>query len=1039
MAFQPSPWVEINGGNPAHGERSKRLCTGLGNETRPTIQSQQAGSQALPDYSPYDVPGYNSDIFDIQEWSGSAVEFNDVSLQHVGSVQGQTSFPGHQNLPWPSLSSWLEVADTTPSAYHQVSNDQARIHPTSNTYHAQNPPNSAINSQPTPTSNLSHAENPYEQYHPPDFRTVSENACQNSVSDDTSDPKKSVDTGHIDTSYELCLGLINTATLRVSSATLETIPAGHSVVKLDIQGPVTTVHSVYKTSNGEYMGLLDHETARALGQIRQEHDVYIRAYIFHDRESGSKNSGVTWGASIPIYIVVYSHPEDPELVGQKLSESNIFLQHPQYKEDLALYKNPQYLIRPGEEHPSIDCIDADPSSSCTEPSNERGTLNENRLDSIFESAQGPETYSTVESSPRLCTILQPHQRMGLAMMHEKESGNIQKNEFTALWSQTSTSNGRSWYRNSVTGSVKENPILCLGGLLADEMGLGKSLTVIALIAGTLDAHLTEESPHGPSSQSEKCIRTTLIVTPKSTLHSWKEQFAKHTKSGSVQIRYYSGNKRKPTEPALNGYDVIVTTYGTLTAERNRRAKQSCDEDQPLLANHWLRVVLDEAHVIRNASTKQCATVCALKAQHRWCLTGTPIQNQIEDFGSLLQFLQVYPFDNPSSFTHEIADWIRCGDEKGMKRLRLLVSAICLRRTKDCLGLPPRKNEIQSVVFNNEEKQLYEICKQSTVEFIELVFKEDGKLKSFAVVIQLILRLRQICNHGKEMLSAKTLKNIDDYTSSQGSRGSMSPLVEIALCGICGRKVQHMDSLLPCMHPACSSCYEEKEIMVSKGELECSICAGTGTPRSNSNPGTDRDQPMPGAMIVDYRPSSKVAALIKNLQSYNEDSTNLPIKSVVFSYWTKMLDLISQALNASDIKFERLDGKMSTPQRHKAIQKFRNDVKCTVFLATVGSAGVGIDLTAACRVHLMEPQWNPMAEEQALDRVHRIGQTQPVIATRYVVSESVEEYVVSLQKKKLDLIQQSLGPNAAPKTSALKDRLKTLHDFLNSSATTAGDQ
>lgn len=678
----------------------------------------------------------------------------------------------------------------------------------------------------------------------------------------------------------LTVSQVNTATLRVSSATLESLPAGHSVVKLKTQGPMTTVHSVCENSNGNYLGLLDHETASALGQIRQEHDVDIRAYMSHDRKPESKNSSVTWGASIPIYIVVYGHPENSELVGQTLSESSIFLQHPQFKEDLALYKNPQYLIRPGEEYPNVDCIDADPSSSWTEPSNEPGIIHENRLDSIFESAQGPETYSIIEPSSRLSTTLQPHQRMGLAMMHEKESGNLQKNEFTALWSQTSTSNGRSWYRNSVTGSVKENPILCLGGLLADEMGLGKSLNIVALIAGTLDAmatHSTEEYHHSPSSQAEKCNRTTLIVTPKSTLHSWKEQFAKHTKFASIQVCYYSGNKRKSTVPALLGHDVVVTTYGTLTAERNRRAKQSSDEDQPLLANHWLRVVLDEAHVIRNASTKQCATVCALKARHRWCLTGTPIQNTVEDFGSLLQFLRVYPFDNPSSFTHEIADWIRCGDEKGMKRLRLLVSAICLRRTKDCLGLPPRKNEIQPVVFNSEEKHLYESCKQSTVEFIELVFKEDGKLKSFATVIQLILRLRQICNHGKEMLSAKTLKKIDDYMSSQGSRESISPLVEIALCGMCGRKVHDMDSLLPCMHPSCSSCFEEKEMMISKGELECSICAGRDSSKSNNSPGIGQDQSMPDAIIVDYKPSSKVAALVQNLLSYNEDPDHLPIK------------------------------------------------------------------------------------------------------------------------------------------------------------------
>ncbi|CAD6594367.1 MAG: hypothetical protein ASARMPRED_009263, partial [Alectoria sarmentosa] len=925
MAFQPSPWIEINGGDAdtdqGLGERSKRLCTGLGNASEPwsPVQTPSAGSQTLPEQSPYDVSRYDLNCsLDVRGWPALAVD-DDVSRQHVGSVQGQSLFKSHQNLLWPSSDynprpSRPEVVYTTPSSCYPVSNVQAPPYPALNEYESWNPP---------PISNIPHEGNPHGQYHQSDVGTISQHGYQGSVSDGASKTRKSADTGYEDTSYELCLGLINTATLRVSKATLETIPTGKSGVKLQILGPVTTVHSVQKQSNSDYMGLLDHETASALGQILRACNFDIRAYILHDSQSYYKNKSAVWGASIPIHIVVYGHLEDFELAGHTLSESNFFLQHPQYKEDLAVYKNPQYLIRPGEEYPKIDCIDADPSSLSTESSNEREALSDDRLKSIFESAQGPETYSIVEPSPRLSTPLQPHQRMGLAMMHEKESGNLQKNEFTALWSQTSSSNGRSW------------------------------------------------------------------------------------------------------------------------------AKQSCDEDQPLLANHWLRVVLDEAHVIRNASTKQCATVCALKARHRWCLTGTPIQNAIEDFGSLLQFLQVYPFDNPSSFTHEIADWIRCGDEKGMKRLRLLVSAICLRRTKDCLGLPPRKNEIQPVAFNNEEKDLYEICKQSTVEFIELVFKEDGKLKSFATVIQLILRLRQICNHGKEMLSAKALKNIDDYMSSQGSRGSMSRLVEVALCGICGRKVQDMEALLPCMHPTCSFCFEEKEMMLSKGELDCSICAGTLSSKSNNNLGSDQDQPIPDAIIVAYKPSSKVATLIKNLLSYNQDPTTLPIKSVVFSYWTKMLDLISQALNANNIRFERLDGKMSTPQRHRAIQNFRKDPRCTVFLATVGSAGVGIDLTAACRIHLMEPQWNPMAEEQALDRVHRIGQTQPVIATRYI-------YVVSLQRTKLDLIQQSLGPSAAPKPNALKERLKVrslrssctvippaddsknLHDFLTSSSTAAGD-
>ena len=823
---------------------------------------------------------------------------------------------------------------------------------------------------------------------------------------------------------------INTAILRVSNATLESIPADRSDVKLETQGLVTTVHSVHKQNNSDYMGLLDHETASALGQIRQRYDVYIRAYILHDRKSDSKNSCTTWGASIPIHMVIYSHPEDSELIGQVLYENKIFLQHPEYIEVGTLYQNPQYFIHPGGDYPSVECVGAGPSNSWTDPSNECGTLKETGLDGIFESAQGPETYTRIEPSLRLSTTLQPHQQMGLAMMHEKESGNLQRNEFTPLWVQTSTSNGRTWYENSVTGSMKENPMLCLGGLLADEMGLGKSLTLIALIASTLDTiatRPTEEGPRSPLSQTEKCNRTTLIVTPKSTLHSWKEQFDKHVRFKRIQVCYYSGNKRKSTMPALLSHDVVVTTYGMLTAEKNRRAKQSCDEDQPLLANRWLRVVLDEAHVIRNASTKQCATCCDLKARHRWCLTGTPIQNRVEDFGSLLQFLQVYPFNNCASFTHEIADWIRYGDEKGMNRLRLLVSAICLRRTKDCLGLPPRLNEIQPVVFNSEEKLLYETCKQSTVEFIELVLKEDGKPKSFATVIQLILRLRQICNHGKEMLSTKTMKNIQDFTLSQGSKGEVSAPEEIALCGICGRRTPDIDSFLPCLHPACSSCFEEKELIISKGELECSSCAGTISSRSNNSPAID--QPMSDAMIVDYKASSKVAALMKNLRSYCEDSTEMPIKrfslrtlsSVVVAdnilassshtgprcstssakHWIMITSASSawmaRCLTHRGIKLSNISAVILSAQSFlQLLVVLEWGESLPRFVAIVDSllTTSSIDLTAACRIHLMEPQWNPMAEEQALDRVHRIGQTQPVIAIRYIVNESVEEVCIS---------------------------------------------
>ncbi|KAB2571496.1 DNA repair protein rad8 [Lasiodiplodia theobromae] len=136
----------------------------------------------------------------------------------------------------------------------------------------------------------------------------------------------------------------------------------------------------------------------------------------------------------------------------------------------------------------------------------------------------------------------------------------------------------------------------------------------------------------------------------------------------------------------------------------------------------------------------------------------------------------------------------------------------------------------------------------------------------------------------------------------------------------------------------------------------------------------------------------------------------------------MLDQIGKALFANNLCFERIDGSKSDSQRRTALDRFRNDPDCCILLASIGSAGVGLDLTVASCVHLMEPQWSPMAEEQALDRIHRMGQTRDVVATRYVVKNSIEEYVISVQEMKSKVIKQSFDAGAATEVSNLRERL-----------------
>lgn len=113
-------------------------------------------------------------------------------------------------------------------------------------------------------------------------------------------------------------------------------------------------------------------------------------------------------------------------------------------------------------------------------------------------------------------------------------------------------------------------------------------------------------------------------------------------------------------------------------------------------------------------------------------------------------------------------------------------------------------------------------------------------------------------------------------------------------------------------------------------------------------------------------------------------------SVVLSSWRTSLDMIRQGLDEAGIRHVRVDGTMGNDQRHAALERFRKDPNILVILLTISCGGVGLDLTVASRIHLVEPQWNPAMEHQAMARVHRIGQTKSVVTMRYVMRDSIEE-------------------------------------------------
>ncbi|KDN67453.1 hypothetical protein CSUB01_06469 [Colletotrichum sublineola] len=361
-----------------------------------------------------------------------------------------------------------------------------------------------------------------------------------------------------------------------------------------------------------------------------------------------------------------------------------------------------------------------------------------------------------------------------------------------------------------------------------------------------------------------------------------------------------------------------------------------------------------------------------------CTQGwTPIFNRIEDFGSLLGFLRAEPFEKASYFNLRVTKSVEKGHPKGIELLRKLVQATSLRRTKDIiaheLNLPTCHKPICEVRFTDKERQLYDVLKNS---FAAILSSEATSTTSS--IFQTVLRLRQFCNHGLDLLPQNVRDFIEDSTSGELSSHNLN--IIDGVCSNCGQPEQDgtnrvdLPFFLDCGHNVCAGCRDILAAIKDNSQPGCVAC----------------QQYMERGPRTSCQPSSKVLGLLQNIKEDHENSENQHLKSVVFCCWTSMLDLVSVALQGEHQNFSRIDGSMSESARREAIDKFRSDGNCNILLASIGSAGTYLDMTVASRIHLLEPQWTPMAEAQALDRVHRIGQKKEVIARRYVVKDSIEE-------------------------------------------------
>ncbi|XP_023641311.1 helicase-like transcription factor CHR28 [Capsella rubella] len=605
---------------------------------------------------------------------------------------------------------------------------------------------------------------------------------------------------------------------------------------------------------------------------------------------------------------------------------------------------------------------------------------------------------------------------------------------------------------------------CLGGILADDQGLGKTISTISLIL----LHKLKLQSKLKIKRNGRKSGGTLIVCPASVVKQWaREVKEKVSDEHKLSVLVYHGSCRTKDPIELAKHDVVVTTYAIVTNEvpQNRlvdlydtmskkRGRESFEgpKIQPRVGAlgrvRWLRVVLDEAHTIKNHRTLVAKACFSLRAKRRWCLTGTPIQNKIEDLYSYFRFLRYHPYAMCDSFRQRIKSPISRNPLHGYKKLQAVLRGIMLRRTKGTLldgqpiiNLPPKQVNLSKVDFSVVEWSFYRKLElYSRLRFEE--YAEEGTLHEHMThLLLMLLRLRQACNHPQLVNGYSHSDAIEEMSDGVqvAQRDYLIILFNLlksssTVCNLCSDPPKDPVVTL-CGHVFCYECVSENingdnktcPALNCSRELKHDIVFTESAIRSCINDYDDPQDKKALALLENEFISSKIKAVIEILQSLAKQGTDPdspPIKTILFSQWTGMLDLVEHSFIKNHIKFRRLDGSMSLLTRDLAVREFNNDPDVQVMLMSLKAGNLGLNMVAACHVILLDLWWNPTTEDQAIDRAHRIGQTRTVTVTRIAIKNTVEDRILALQERKRDIVASALGEKHG-KSSAIQLTLEDL--------------
>ena len=512
-----------------------------------------------------------------------------------------------------------------------------------------------------------------------------------------------------------------------------------------------------------------------------------------------------------------------------------------------------------------------------------------------------------------------------------------------------------------------------GGLLGDEMGMGKTIQAVSLIM----SDFPQKEP-------------TLVVVPPVALMQWSSEITEYT-DGKLKVLVYHGQNSKVkamTVKDIKKFDVVMISYNSLESLYRKetkgwsRGEDIVKEDSPIHAIKFHRLILDEAHSIKSRTTGVAKACFALQGTYKWCLSGTPVQNRIGEFFSLLRFLEVRPFadyfckscdcailhwkldedhrcsnckhsgmEHVSVFNQELLNPLTQSDDPqirsdAMDKLHMITARIMLRRVKrdhvSSMELPPKEVIVRSDFFGLIERDFSSSIMSNTGRQFDTYVSRNVVLNNYANIFGLIMQMRQVANH-------------PDLLLRKSAEGGQNVLV----CNICDEVAE--DAIRSqCKHDFCRSCVKSyiQTTESAGGDPDC--------PRCHIPLAIDLDQPemeqdeegVKKSSIVnrikmeDWTSSTKIEMLIYEL--YKLRSKKQTLKSIVFSQFTSMLQLVEWRLRRAGFNTVMLDGSMTPIQRQRSIEYFMNNTDVEVFLVSLKAGGVALNLTEASRVFIVDP-------------------------------------------------------------------------------------